>query len=80
MCRSIHTLRSIGGLASEAEIQAAALQYVRKVSGYRKPSRANQAAFERAVADVALATQTLLASLTSKSSSTEVPVSEIPQP
>lgn len=80
MCRSIHTLRSNGGLASEAEIQAAALQYVRKVSGYRKPSRANQAAFERAVADVALATQTLLASLTSKSSSTEVPVSEIPQP
>jgi hypothetical protein len=80
MCRSIHTLRSIGGPASEAEIQAAAIQYVRKVSGYRKPSRANQAAFERAVADVALATQTLLASLTSKSSSTEVPVSEIPQP
>ena len=63
MCRSIHTLRSSGGPASEAEIQAAALQYVRKVSGYRKPSRANQTAFDQAVADVARATQSLLEDL-----------------
>lgn len=69
MCRSIHTLRSSGGPASEAEIEAAALQYIRKVSGYRKPSRANQAAFEQAVAEIAHATGTLLASLQSKSGS-----------
>ena len=63
MCRSIHTLRSSEEPASGAEIQAAALQYVRKVSGYRKPSRANQAAFEQAVADIARATQSLLEDL-----------------
>jgi hypothetical protein len=75
MCRSIHTLRSSEAPASEAEIQAAALQYIRKVSGYRKPSRANQAAFDQAVAEVALATQTLLASLPSRTSAVEEPVS-----
>lgn len=60
MCRSIKTLRLPDGPATEEEIQAAALQYVRKVSGYRKPSRANQAAFEEAVARVADATRSLL--------------------
>lgn len=60
MCRSIKTLRLPDGPATEEEIQAAALQYVRKVSGYRKPSRANQAAFEEAVARVAGATRSLL--------------------
>lgn len=61
MCRSIKVLRIPEGPPSEAEIQAAALQYVRKVSGYRKPSRANRAAFEAAVEEVARATGRLLA-------------------
>ncbi|MFN8486900.1 MAG: DUF2277 domain-containing protein [Caldilineaceae bacterium] len=60
MCRSIKQLRLPDAPATEAEIQAAALQYVRKVSGYRAPSKANQAAFDAAVAEVALATQRLL--------------------
>ncbi len=68
MCRSIKTLRQPDGLPGEADIQAAALQYVRKVSGYRKPSRANQAAFDQAVAQVAEATHILLASLQSPGS------------
>jgi hypothetical protein len=53
-------LRQPEGLPTEEEIQAAALQYVRKVSGYRRPSRANQVAFDRAVAQVAAATRVLL--------------------
>ena len=80
MCRSIHTLRSSGGPASEAEIQAAALQYVRKVSGYRKPSRANQAAFELAVAQVAEATRRLLAGLPASPSLAIQPVPETEEP
>ncbi len=66
MCRSIKTLRRPGESPTPEEIQAAALQYVRKISGYRAPSRLNQAAFEQAVAQVAAATQTLLASLNPK--------------
>jgi hypothetical protein len=73
MCRSIHTLRPNEGPASQAEIQAAALQYVRKVSGYRKPSRANQPAFELAVAEVAEATHKLLDSLSSNAGLTARP-------
>lgn len=61
MCRSIKTLRQPDRRASDEEIAAAALQYVRKVSGYRAPSRANTAAFERAVDEVAEATRRLLA-------------------
>ncbi len=60
MCRSIKQLRQTEQRTTDEEIQAAALQYVRKVSGYRKPSRANQEAFDRAVADIALATKSLL--------------------
>jgi hypothetical protein len=63
MCRSIKTLRQPDRIASEDEIRAAALQYVRKISGYRKPSRANQRAFEAAVKDVARASQHLLENL-----------------
>ena len=63
MCRSIKQLRDATQPPSQEEIQAAALQYVRKVSGYRKPSKANQAAFERAVAEIAASTQALMASL-----------------
>lgn len=65
MCRNIKTLRQPQGLPGEDEIQAAAMQFVRKVSGYRKPSRANQAAFDLAVAQVAEATRLLLAGLQS---------------
>lgn len=63
MCRSIKILRSLEHPATEQEINEAALQFVRKVSGYRKPSRANQAAFEAAVHQIALTTQELLSSL-----------------
>ncbi|HEX9530829.1 MAG TPA: DUF2277 domain-containing protein [Acidimicrobiales bacterium] len=59
MCRSIVTLRGEEP-ASEDEIAAAALQFVRKVSGQRAPSRANQAVFDRAVIEVAAATRRLL--------------------
>lgn len=64
MCRSIVTLRGEDE-ATEAEVQAAALQFVRKVSGHRVPSRANQAAFDRAVQEVAAATRRLLDDLVS---------------
>ena len=60
MCRSIKVLRDGAEPASDAEIEAAALQFVRKVSGYRRPSRANEAAFNAAVADVAEASRRLL--------------------
>lgn len=60
MCRSIKTLRTGPVPASDDEITAAALQFVRKVSGYRKPSTANEAAFEEAVAHVAAASKQLL--------------------
>ena len=63
MCRSIKQLRGSDSPPTEAEIQAAALQFVRKVSGYRVPSAANQQAFEAAVADIARTTRCLLDSL-----------------
>jgi hypothetical protein len=53
MCRSIHTLYNVEPAASREEARAAALQFVRKISGYRKPSRANEAAFEAAVDNIA---------------------------
>jgi len=68
MCRSIKTLRNAEVPATEEEIRAAALQFVRKVSGYRKPSKVNEAAFERAVEEVALVTQKLLENLKMKNS------------
>jgi len=63
MCRNIKTLYNFEPPASEEEIRAAALQYVRKVSGYRKPSRANEAAFEQAVDEVSAATRRMLESV-----------------
>lgn len=63
MCRSIKTLRLPEGSVTDTEITEAALQYVRKVSGYRKPSRINQAAFETAVQEVAAATRRMLEGL-----------------
>ena len=63
MCRNIKTLHNFEPPATEDEVRGAALQYVRKVSGYTKPSQANTAAFERAVDEVADATARLLAEL-----------------
>ncbi len=63
MCRNIKTLHNFEPPATEEEVQAAALQYVRKVSGATKPAKANEAAFARAVDEVAEATQRLLAEL-----------------
>ena len=63
MCRSIHTLYNFEPPATEDEIQAAALQYVRKVSGFNKPSQAKAVAFERAVEAVAAASRELLDAL-----------------
>ena len=63
MCRSIKTLRRAEEPATEEEIRAAALQFVRKVSGYRVPSRRNQEAFESAVDEIALSSRQLLESL-----------------
>ena len=64
MCRNIHQLHNFDPPATDSEVRAAALQYVRKVSGAAKPSQANQAAFDAAVAEVAHATQHLLQHLT----------------
>jgi hypothetical protein len=63
MCRNIRTLHNFEPPASEDEIRDAALQYVRKISGSTKPSKANEEAFDRAVDEVAAATRTLLDSL-----------------
>jgi hypothetical protein len=65
MCRSIKTLRRQDDPATGEEIRAAALQFVRKVSGYRVPSRANERAFDTAVTEVAEASRRLLLSLQS---------------
>jgi hypothetical protein len=69
MCRSIKQLRLPNESPTPEEIEAAALQFVRKVSGYRVPSRANQEAFDKAVAEIAASTRILLDNLTSKSHS-----------
>jgi hypothetical protein len=63
MCRNIHTLFNYEPPATEHEVEDAALQYVRKISGFTKPSRANEEAFARAVDEVAAATQRLLDAL-----------------
>jgi hypothetical protein len=63
MCRNIRTLYNFDPPATQEEIRAAALQYVRKVSGFNKPSRANEEAFARAVDEVAHATAHLLHAL-----------------
>ena len=63
MCRSIKVLRDANSPASDAEIEAAALQFVRKISGYRQPSKVNADAFNEAVADVAEVSRRLLSQL-----------------
>jgi hypothetical protein len=68
MCRSIHALYNIEPAATEDEVRAASLQYVRKISGFTKPSRANAEAFERAVDAVAAASGRLLDELVTSAS------------
>jgi hypothetical protein len=63
MCRNIRTLHNFDPPASDEEIRAAALQYVRKISGYSKPSQANAEAFEQAIEEVAEVSTKLLGSL-----------------
>jgi hypothetical protein len=63
MCRNIRPLFNFDPPASEDEVRAAAVQFVRKISGFSRPSRANEAAFERAVEEVAAAARRLIASL-----------------
>jgi hypothetical protein len=63
MCRSIKVLRRPGEAATPAELSGAALQFVRKISGYNKPSKANQEAFERAVLEISESSDRLLKSI-----------------
>jgi hypothetical protein len=67
MCRSIKQLRNVEMPATEEEVRAAALQFVRKVSGYRKPSKVNQEAFDQAVEEITQVTQHLLGHLSVQS-------------
>jgi hypothetical protein len=64
MCRNIRTLYNFAPTATDEEVRAASLQFVRKISGFNKPSLANQAAFDRAIDEVALAARRLLDGLT----------------
>jgi hypothetical protein len=66
MCRNIKTLFNFEPPANDDEIRAASLQFVRKLSGFNKPSKVNEAAFDRAVEDVSRAARDLLASLVTK--------------
>jgi hypothetical protein len=63
MCRNIRTLFNFDPSATDEEVRAASLQFVRKISGFTKPSQSNEAAFDRAVAEVAQAARTLLDAL-----------------
>ena len=69
MCRNIRKLRQPNRAPTDQELHDAALQFVRKVSGYRVPSRVNQAAFDRAVANISVATRALFANLVNKDES-----------
>ena len=68
MCRNIRPLHNFEPPATDEEIRSAALQYVRKISGFTKPSRANEAAFERAVDEVTAATARLVDGLVTNAS------------
>jgi hypothetical protein len=68
MCRSIKVLRRPDEFATQEEIDGAALQFVRKISGFQKPSMANQVAFQQAVAEIATASHRLLESIAAKPS------------
>lgn len=67
MCRNIKQLRRSDGAPTDEELSAAALQFVRKVTGYRQPSRANEEAYQRAVAEISAATRSLFDDLVIRS-------------
>jgi hypothetical protein len=69
MCRNIKTLFNFEPPATKAEIRDASLQFVRKLSGFTQPSKANEAAFERAVDDIAASAEALIASLVTNAQS-----------
>jgi hypothetical protein len=73
MCRSIKVLRRPDQFATQQELDGAALQFVRKISGFHKPSMANQAAFERAVEEIAAASQKLLQSIETRPAAVKKP-------
>ena len=73
MCRNIKQLRQLDYSPTDEEIEAAALQFVRKVSGYRKPSQANEAVFDTAIAQIAASTRQLLDSLVTRNQSGKAP-------
>jgi hypothetical protein len=73
MCRSIKVLRTVEPPATQDDISAAALQFVRKVSGYRKPSRANEQVFNRAIIEIACSVEKLLSELDSSRKSSGLP-------
>ena len=77
MCRNIHTLFNFDPEATDEEIRGAALQYVRKISGFNKPSQANAQAFEQAVDEVAAASKRLLDSLVTSSAPKDRAVDEV---
>lgn len=68
MCRNIKKLRFVDRQPTDEELELAALQFVRKVSGYRQPSRANEAVFEQAVAEIAAAAEKMFENLTVRNS------------
>ena len=72
MCRSIKTLRRKDAITTDDEVRAAALQFVRKVSGFRVPSRANEEVFHEAVREIAASVQTLLDNLIVREQPTRV--------
>jgi hypothetical protein len=76
MCRSIKVLRRPGETATSEELASAALQYVRKISGFHKPSRTNQEAFERAVREISESSDRLLKSLQSPQPKTAPPADQ----
>ena len=78
MCRSIKTLRNFEQEASDTEVREAALQFVRKISGYRHPSQANLAFFQAAVDDIAATSKALLASLIQKAPPQKAPPQRTP--
>ena len=73
MCRSIKLLRETEGQPTDSDLHAAALQFVRKISGYRQPSRANAPAFDSAVAEIAAVAQRLLAALPNRPTPAQEP-------
>lgn len=71
MCRSIKPLRNMDHPVTEQEIQEAALQYIRKVSGYRKPSKVNEEVFNKAIEEVAESTRKMLGKIENKKNITQ---------